>query len=129
MASRVLRYIELKTGYNDDGPAWIGRVVLSRSGRTVYFNGKALRRAGSGLDGGNYVDVETGEFYWVSGIKKNGQDRHWAGSGKITIEAGAVHEYLRLVGATELDRSRFTVSEAIVPAGPSKFYALENRPR
>ena len=29
----MVRYIELKTGYTDDGPAWIGRVRMSRSGR------------------------------------------------------------------------------------------------
>ena len=28
----MLKYIELKTGYNDDGPAWIGRVKASKSG-------------------------------------------------------------------------------------------------
>ena len=59
----MLRYIELKSGYNDDGPAWIGYVKLSRSGRTVYFNGRALKQGtgstdecqvvgnGSGFDG------------------------------------------------------------------------------
>ncbi len=36
----MLRYIELKTGYNDNGPAWIGRVKLSGSGKTIYFNGR-----------------------------------------------------------------------------------------
>ena len=25
-----VRYIELKSGYADDGPAWIGRVKLSK---------------------------------------------------------------------------------------------------
>ena len=33
-----IKYIELKTGYNDDGPAWIGNVKESKSGKTVYFN-------------------------------------------------------------------------------------------
>lgn len=31
------RYIELKSGYNDDGPAWIGYVEFSKSGRTTYL--------------------------------------------------------------------------------------------
>jgi hypothetical protein len=123
----MLMYIELKTGYNDNGPAWIGRVRLSRSGRTVYFNGKAFKRSG-GI-GGNHYDLETGETYWISGVKRNGDDRHWAGSGKITIEAEAVDEYLRLVGASELDESRFIVSSKIAPGDPSKFYELENPKR
>jgi hypothetical protein len=121
----MLMYIELKTGYNDNGPAWIGRVRVSRSGRTVYFNGKAFKRAGRGSSG-NHYDLETGEMYWISGVKRKGSDRHWAGSGKIIIEAGAVEEYLRLTGAAELDESRFVVSDQIAPADPSRFHELEN---
>ncbi len=34
----------------------------------------------------NYYDLENREGYWISGIKKNGQDRRWAGSGKILID-------------------------------------------
>ena len=123
-----LRYIELKTGFNDNGPAWIGRVRLSRSTQTVYFNGKAFKRTAGGGAPGNYYDLETGDGYWISGVKKDGQDRHWAGSGKITIEAAAVEEYLALTGATELDRSRFLISNDIEPADASKFHELENEP-
>jgi len=120
----MLRFIELKTGYNDDGPAWIGHVQLSRSGRTVYFNGKALKR-GRGISA-NHFDIETGEQYWISGIKKNGEDRHWAGTGKITIEASAVDEYLKISGKKRLDRTKFTVSHAIKPTDPSRFLHVEN---
>ena len=120
----MLRYIELKTGYNDNGPAWIGRVKLSRSGQTIYFNGKAFKRAGSP---GIYVDLETRELYWISGVKKRGSNRHWAGSGRITIEARAVAEYLELAGEIELDRSRFIVSELIAETDPAKFHQLENQ--
>ena len=63
----MLKYIELKTGFADNGPAWIARVKLSKSGRTVYFNGHALKRAGGGLPGGNQYDLATGQAYWVSG--------------------------------------------------------------
>jgi hypothetical protein len=119
-------YIELKTGYSDNGPAWIGRVQMSRAGRTVYFNGKAFKRNGRG-SGGNHFDIETGEMYWISSVKKRGLDRHWAGSGKITIEAASVDEYLRTVGAHELDTSRFVVSHKILPADASKFHEIENQ--
>jgi len=121
----MLRYIELKTGYNDDGPAWIGRVRMSRSGRTVYFNGKAFKRSGRG-GCGNHYDLETGDSYWISGVKRDGSHRHWAGSGRTTIEEDAVDEYLRLVGARELDRSRFIVSDKIKPTDPSRSHDLEN---
>lgn len=121
----MLRYIELKTGYSDNGPAWIGRAKLSRSGQTVYFNGRAFKRAGAP---GTYIDLETREGYWISGVKKRGSNRHSAGSGRITIEAAAVAEYLELTGASQLDRSRFIVSDSIAETDPAKFHHLENEP-
>jgi hypothetical protein len=121
----MIRYIELKSGYHNDGPAWIARVQLSKSGRTVYFNGKALKRC-TRAGVGNFIDLETGESYWVSGVKKKGGDRHWAGHGIVVIDAGAVDEYLRVVGATELD-STFVVSTTIEPPNASKFHGMENQ--
>lgn len=122
----MLRYVELKTGYHDDGPAWIARVELSRSGQTVYFNGRSLKRAGGGA-AGNYYDLETREIYWVSGVKKRGGDRHWSGRGRITIEARAVAEYLELIDVEALDKRRFLISDDLAPPDPSRFHELENR--
>jgi len=84
----VLKYIELKTGYNDNGPAWIARVKVSKSGQTVYFNGRALKKGSNGP--GNFHDLQTGESFWESGVKRDGTDRHWAGSGKVLVEAAAL---------------------------------------
>lgn len=84
-----LRYLELKSGYNDDGPAWIGYVEFSQSGKTIYFNDHAF----SGNGHGGCHDIETGEIYWISGIKKDGNNRHIFGRGKIQIEDRAVEEY------------------------------------
>jgi len=95
----------------------------------IYFNGRALgklkgqRRAESG---GNYSDMQTGESFWVSGVKKNGQDRHWAGAGKVLIEAAAVSEYLENTGASALDKSRHEVTHAIVPTDIKRFERLSN---
>ena len=33
-----LMYIELKTGYSDDGPAWIGYVRTSKTKKTIYLS-------------------------------------------------------------------------------------------
>ena len=85
MKTRIM-YLELKSGYNDDGPAWIGRVSFSKSGRTIYYRDKTLRRLPGGGVHGNYADVETGEEYWISGVKKNQEDRHWAGAGRVEID-------------------------------------------
>jgi hypothetical protein len=52
------------------------------------------------------MDIETGEEYWISGVKKRGTNRHWAGSGKILIEENIIKEYLGLVGEDKLDKSK-----------------------
>jgi len=124
-AAQALKYIELKSGYNDNGPAWIGRVKLSKSGRTIYFDGRALKQGGRGASG-NHVDMATGEMFWVSNVKRNGNDRHWAGSGKVLIEAGAVDEYLATIGERELDTSRFVVTADIRETDPADFVHAEN---
>ena len=120
----MLKYIELKTGYSDDGPAWVGFVKQSKSGKTIYFNGKALERS-KGISG-NHRDIETREEYWISNVKKNGGDRHWAGKGKIKIEAGAIKEYLKQIGKADLDKANFEVSDEIVETDVSKFEAIQN---
>ena len=123
----MLRYIELKSGFGDNGPAWIGRVTLSRSKTTIYFNGRALKKAKGGGVSGNYFDIETGDEYWVSGVKKNGGDRHWAGSGPILVEQDAVEEYLLVRGINELDPKYYVVTDSITPTDIEKFRKIENQ--
>jgi len=53
-------YVELKTGYNDNGPAWIGRVTFSKTGQTIYSRGKSLSKIPGGGISANYRDVDTG---------------------------------------------------------------------
>jgi hypothetical protein len=128
---KLLRYIELKSGYEDNGPAWIGYATRSKTGRTLYFNGRGLLKLKGqrrGDSGGNYVDVETGEAFWVSGVKGSGEDRHWAGSGKVLVEAGALSEYLKTVGAGTLDKSRYQVTDAIRPTDIDRLSRLANCP-
>src|SRR5689334_14257277 len=79
-----------------------------------------------GESGGNYVDMETGESFWISGVKKNGEDRHWAGSGKILVEAAALSDYLKATGAKTLNRSRCDVTDAIRPTDIKKLSELAN---
>jgi hypothetical protein len=126
---KTLRYVELKSGYSDNGPAWIGYVTPSKSGRTLYFNGRGLRKLKGqrrGDAGGNYIDMESGEFFWVSRVKKNGEDRHWAGSGKVQVEAAAIEEYLRMIGANLLDKSRCAVTTMIQETDITRLSKLEN---
>ena len=121
---KLLRYIELKSGHSDNGPAWIGYVTQSKSGRTLYFNGRGLLKVKG--QRGNYVDMETGESLWISGVKKNGQDRHWAGSGKVLIEAAAVPDYLDTIGATTLNTSRCQITTSILQTDIERLSRLAN---
>lgn len=118
-------YIELKTGYSDNGPAWIGRVEFSKSGQTVYFDNKAIKKMGTPSGGGNHYDIETGEAYWVSGVKKNGSDRHWAGGGKIMIDKNSIEEYLSLIDFNIIEKKYFDVIE-FETTDKIRFKELEN---
>jgi hypothetical protein len=104
---RELIYVELKTGFNDNGPAWIGNGFYNRTRKTVYFNGHVFCR-GNGV-GSNHFDLETGEEYWISGIKKRDSNRHWAGSGAMEIDESVVEEYLALRGWASLPRTNYVV--------------------
>ena len=106
MISKIM-YIELKTGYNDDGPAWIGYVKASRTMRTVYFNDRAFRKSVG--NGANFYDIETGEEYWISGIKKSESNRHPAGRGVINIDSRAAEEFMSITGISELKPSMFNI--------------------
>jgi hypothetical protein len=56
------------------GPARIGRVTFSRTGKTLYYRGKAFQSLnGSGFKA-NYYELETGDQYWISGPRKDGAD-------------------------------------------------------
>jgi len=53
---RDLMYIELKSGYSDNGPAWIGFVMTSKTKKTIYFNDHAFQKWNGANS--NYYDVE-----------------------------------------------------------------------
>ena len=116
-----LKYIELKTGFAHNGPAWIAYVDFSKAGKTMYFNGKALKGNGHGA----CSDMLTREIYWVTGIKKNGRDRHRLGNGKIQIDKNAVEEYLNISGLANLDTRKYLVVD-IPKTDITKFSEIEN---
>ncbi len=122
-----IKYIELKTGFLDNGPAWIAEVELSKSGQTVYFNDSALKKLKTPGIGANHFDIETGDEYWISGIKKNGLDRHWAGSGKVMIDEDIVEIYLALIGCSILDKTKYDIISIKKSFDKSRFDKIENR--
>lgn len=93
MQAKIM-YVECK-GNSLEGPARIGRVTFSKSGKSIYYRGKRFVT----LDGqgykANYVDVETSEHYWISGCKKNGDDTLYPGI--VEIDEDVREEYWLLI--------------------------------
>lgn len=68
-----LKYVERKT----DGLHGIGRVAHvehSKTGKTLYFDGKTLVRLSGFALKANYFDKATFEEYWVSNPSQDGND-------------------------------------------------------
>ena len=122
-----IKYIELKSNFNHDGPAWIGLVSYSKSGKTLYFDGKAFQRIGSDRKRGNYYDIESGEEYWISGVKKNQNDRHTFGGGKIFVEKRILNEYLKIINQQILNLNLYEITEVDEEIPISKINELENQ--
>ena len=89
--SRIM-YIERKEE-SLNGPARIGRVTFSKTGRTLEYGGKKFQKARGGYKW-NHFDVETGDRYWISGPRKDGEDRLYAHSSQpVEIEDDVREEY------------------------------------
>jgi hypothetical protein len=89
-------YIENKEGLIDGARARIGWVEFSKSGRTVYYKGKSLVAIGGRGVSGNFMDEETREEYWVSGVKKRGSNAHPSEKIRLVVDEDAREEYERL---------------------------------
>ena len=89
-------YIENKEGEIDGHTACIGWVHFSKSGRSVYYRNKTLKRIKGGGISGNYYCEESGEEFWISGVKKSGNNAHWAEPTEIHIDPEAKDEYRKI---------------------------------
>jgi hypothetical protein len=89
MRSRIM-YVEHKGG-GITGPGRITRVTFSKSGSSVYVDGKRLQTLDGAGFKANYFEVETGEEYWVSGPKKDGRDRLYPGV--VEVDEDVWEEY------------------------------------
>ncbi len=89
--------MELKThdkGHNDCGPARICCMTVSKTGKSLQYEGKTFRRTKGPVGCGNYFDADTNDIYWISGPKKDGTDRlDWAKSAPVEIDDDARREY------------------------------------
>ncbi len=121
-----IKYLELKSGFSGNGPAWIGLVSFSKSGKTIYFDGKAFQRMGSARIQGNFMDIESGDEYWISGVKKDLSDRHKFGGGKIFVEKRILNDYLKIIDKTELPKTDFELTEVETEKPVERINELEN---
>jgi len=87
-------YIEDKSG-GLIGAARIGRVTFSKTGRTIYYRGRSFQSLkGLGFKA-NFYDVETGDHFWISGPKRNGEDGLYGGATPTEIDDDVREEYWR----------------------------------
>jgi hypothetical protein len=88
-----IMYIEDKSG-GLNGPARIGRVTFSKTGRSVHYGGRTFQKM-KGYKA-NYFDVDTGDEYWISGPRKDGRDRLYDGTTMpVEIDDDVSTEYWR----------------------------------
>lgn len=90
--SRIM-YIENKS-QGLVGPARIGRVYFSRTGCTLYYGEQVFQSLkGAGFKA-NYYEINTGEHYWISGPRKDGNDRLYGGCEGVEVDADVQQDYL-----------------------------------
>lgn len=96
-AAQELRYIELKGGLAGglSGPARIGWVQLSRTGKTLYYRGHSFQSLKGYGYKANYFNTTTNTWYWISGCRRDGNDRLY--SGTVEIDSDAREEYWRVI--------------------------------
>ena len=85
-----IMYIECKAN-GIAGDARIGRVTFSKTGQTLYYDGKTFKSLNGRGFKANFYDVETGEEYWISGCKQDGTDALYPN--KVEIDEDVRDEY------------------------------------
>ena len=89
-----IMYIECKSG-GLTGPARIGRVVFSKTGRTLRYREQEFQSLKGAGYKANYYDLATGDRYWISGPHKDGSDRLYGERVPIEIDEDVREEYWR----------------------------------
>ncbi|MDZ4687307.1 MAG: hypothetical protein SH850_19700 [Planctomycetaceae bacterium] len=107
MNSRIM-YIERKAG-RLTGPSRIGRVIFSKTGRSLSYAGRTFQSLGGRGFKSNYRDLQTGEEYWISGCKKAGGDRLYRERVPIEIDEDVRDEYWTRVRELPGRKSQRTV--------------------
>lgn len=91
MKTRIM-YIEYK-GEGLTGVARIGWVTFSKTGKSVHYRDKTFQTLSGRGYKANYFDIVTGEYYWISGCKKDGSDRLYGERIPVYIDEDVREEY------------------------------------
>ena len=95
--SRIMYVEEKSSGL--EGSARIGRVYFSKSGKTLYYRGRRFRSLkGAGFKA-NFFDVDTGDYYWISGPRRDKSDRLYGGSRGVEVDDDVREEYERYIAS------------------------------
>jgi len=78
------------------GVARIGRVTFSKTGRSMYYDGKEFLKVKDGFKH-NYIELNSGLEYWISGCKKNGNDTLYSSNKPVGIDTDAQEEYWTII--------------------------------
>ena len=73
------------------GPARIGRVTYSQTGKSLAYRGRRFASLNGAGFKANFEDVESGAQYWISGCKKDGLDSLYANV--VEIDEDVREEY------------------------------------
>jgi hypothetical protein len=92
MKPRIM-YIECKAGALSGGEARIGRVTFSKTGQTIYYNGRTFHKILGGGFKANYYEEISRDEYWISGPRKDGKDRLYGERVAIVIDEDVRDEY------------------------------------
>ena len=87
-----LMYIEDKS-HGIDTPGRIGWVHFSKSGRSLYYQGRRFHRLGGQGFKANYFEEATGAHHWISGPRRDRNDRLYGGARGVEVDRDARAAY------------------------------------
>lgn len=82
--TRIMYIEEISSGIVGD--TRIGRLTFSKTGKSLYYNGKTFKSLNGKGFKANYYDIKTNEQYWISGCKKDGTDALYSNNVEIDVD-------------------------------------------
>jgi hypothetical protein len=91
-----IMYVENKS-FGLEGEARIGRVYFSKSRKTLYYRSMKFQSLKGRGNKSNNFDIATGEHYWLSGPRKDQDNRLYGGNRNVQIDSDIYEEYQRYI--------------------------------